>query len=123
MNFKRFATPPVLMSLVIGLMFLKIYQHNLIIKLSYETQRLERKSSQLEKDRNDLLMAFYNRKDPINLQVKARDEWGMKNLTLSQVITLTAQAPIDFLHTTSHIATLKTLNLYDAVVTRTGRRL
>jgi len=66
-----------------------IYQHNLIIKLSYAKQRLELKKGKLIKEQNELMKELYQVKDPTKIRAWAMEQQGMKDLALSHVITLT----------------------------------
>ena len=54
MNLRFLTFGRVLMLGAIAFVFIKIYQHNLIIKLRYEYQRLEKQKLLLEKERNDI---------------------------------------------------------------------
>ncbi len=106
--------------MLIGFVFLKIYQHNLIIKLNYEYQRLEKKKSQLEKDRNELLAVFLKVQAPRKVLAMARDTWGMVPLTIHQVCTIEVRPEIDFLSTTSSDDLLHYLGVYDVVMGFSG---
>ena len=69
-----------------------IYQHNLIIKLNYDKQRLEIKKSKLIKEKNELMKELYQLKDPTKIKSWAVDNLGMRDVNMSHVITLTTQA-------------------------------
>ena len=69
--------------------FAIIYQHNQLIKLNYEKQRLEQKKERLKKEHNELLATLSVLQDYESLTEKAYEQWGMKNVQLSHVITLT----------------------------------
>ena len=71
--------------------FVKIYQHNLFIKLSYEKQRIENKKNNLRKKKNELLVQFFRLKDQAEVKKVAQEKWGMKPLKLSQITTLTTK--------------------------------
>ncbi len=82
-----------------------IYQHNLIIKLNYGKQRLALKKDKLTKEQNELMKELYQIKDQSKTKVWAVEQYGMKDLMMSHVITLTTQADGDFFvtPTTNHI--------------------
>lgn len=75
--------------LTIIFVFTKIYQHNLIIKLNYEKQRLERKRVILKQEKNQKLAQLYNLKDFNRIKKIATEKIGLQELKLSQIITLT----------------------------------
>jgi cell division protein FtsL len=75
--------------LTIVFVFTKIYQHNLIIKLNYEKQRLERKRVILKQEKNQKLVQLYNLKDFNRIKKIAKEKIGLQELKLSQIITLT----------------------------------
>jgi hypothetical protein len=107
--------------LIIGVLsvFARIYQHNSVIKLNYQNQRLEKQKSQLEKDRNELLMELYELHDPETVLTQV-EQWGMAPLKVSQVMTLTTQARIDFIGTTSQEDVLQKIGIDDFVTTHSG---
>lgn len=74
---------------VLCMVFIKIYQHNLIIRLSYERQRLELKKSQLKKQKSDLLRLLCFLKDPRNVTSFAKESLAMDKLKFSQAMTFT----------------------------------
>ncbi len=76
--------------LVISFIFLKIYQHNLLIKLSYEKQRFVLKKEELKQKKNLLLVDFYKLKDFKRIKNIASQELGLQELTLSQIKTFTS---------------------------------
>lgn len=75
--------------LTIIFVFTKIYQHNLIIKLNYEKQRLERKVVVLKQQKNKKLVKLYNLKDFNRIKKIAKNKMGLQELRLSQIVTLT----------------------------------
>ncbi len=87
-----------------AIVFLVIYQHNLIIKLNYGKQRLALKKDKLIKEQNELMQALYQLKNPSKTKAWATGQQGMSDLMLSHVITLTTQAEGDFFvtPTTNH---------------------
>jgi len=105
---------------LITLAFVKIYQHNLIIKLKYEKQRLEKKATQLRKDRNELVAVYAQLQDSQSVITKATNELGMKPLSIKQVRFLPSHADIPFLKTASTADVLQKLGLQDLFLTHTG---
>ncbi len=69
--------------------FIKIYQHNLLIKLIYEKQRLERKKEILKQKKNHMLAKLYTLRDFKRVKKIAEKKLGLKELKLSQIITMT----------------------------------
>lgn len=78
--------------LLLGMVFVfgSIYEHNLMIKLTYERQRLELKKNKLIKEKNEVMKEFYQLSDPARIRAWAESQ-GMKDLALSHVVTLTVQ--------------------------------
>ncbi|MFA5306414.1 MAG: hypothetical protein WC365_03110 [Candidatus Babeliales bacterium] len=106
----------------IALAFIKIYQHNLIIGLNYELQRLEKQRSQLAKQRNDLLASLTQLHAPEVVMRQAQTHLGMTPQTVQHVIYLTPQTTtIDFIGTASTNTILTTLHL-DSVTSQTGEK-
>jgi hypothetical protein len=81
--------------------FLVIYQHNLLIKLNYSKQRFVLKKIKLNKEYNELMKEWYQLKDPLKTKIWATERYGMKDLVMSHVITLTTQAQGDFFVTST----------------------
>ncbi len=106
------------------LVFLTIYQHNLIIKRNYEKQRFTKMRIKLESKRNELYRLLLHAHNPEIVAARAQHEWGMCPLRPSQVLTVTAAASVglDFVGTTSQQTVLQALGLLDSVVTGTGRK-
>lgn len=75
--------------LCVSFVFIKIYQHNLLIKLSYEKQRQERKKEKLQHKKNHMLAKLYSLRDFKRVKKIAQAKLGLKELKLSQIITLT----------------------------------
>ncbi len=106
----------------IVLAFIKIYQHNLIIGLNYELQRLEKQRSQLAKQRNDLLANLTQLHAPEVVMHQAHALHGMTPHAVHHVIYLKPQtAPIDFIGTASTHTILTALHL-DTVISKTGEK-
>jgi hypothetical protein len=119
MFLNQFALSKIFIVVGVFFVFTRIYQHNLVIKLNYEYQRLEKKRSQLEKQRNELLMELFEVQDPDKVLALA-DHCGMVPLKVSQVITLTTQPVIDFLSTYSSETVLQRLGLVDSNISHSG---
>ncbi len=74
---------------VINLVFIftKIYQHNLLISLTYEKQRIENKKNNLKKQKNDLRIQYFTMIDQEKVWNLAKSKLGLQPLRLSQVTT------------------------------------
>lgn len=90
----RLVRRTMLLSLV--LIFVTIYQHNQIIKLNYEKQRLAKKRIILKKEKNELMSQLAQRTNYSRISALAETKLNMVPLKLSQIITLTTQAQINF---------------------------
>ncbi|MBM3892925.1 hypothetical protein FJ365_00815 [Candidatus Dependentiae bacterium] len=101
----RFISAHLWLLLILGTVFIKIYQYNLYIKTSYEHQRLGRCFALLEKERNELLVCLYEQQQPITLMMEAEQK-GMQPIGLEGIITTTNVAVVDFVGTTSTTAVL-----------------
>jgi hypothetical protein len=55
----------------------------------YEKQRIERKKEFFRKKKNNLLVELYKMKSPKLVREKAREHLGMKDLKISQIVTIT----------------------------------
>jgi len=86
MNRSRFVT--ISFFLLILFIFLKIYQHNKIVKLIYEKQKTERMKAKLKKKKNSLLVKLYQLKDQQRVREQAQ-ALGMRSLKPSQIVTVT----------------------------------
>jgi hypothetical protein len=71
------------------LIFIKIYQHNQIIKLNYEKQRLELRQNDLKKLCSDLKIEFCQLKDVNHVKIAAKEKFGLEKLKFSQIVTFT----------------------------------
>ncbi len=69
--------------------FIKIYQHNLLIKLNYEKQRLEKKNLKLKRKKNMLLVELFKLKDFKRIKNIAEEKFDFHELKLSQIKTFT----------------------------------
>ncbi len=102
---KNFLTLRRLFLLFIGVVFLRIYQHNQLIKLSYQGQRLDRVYATLEKERNELLVKRYEQQSPARVMQLARAQ-GMVPLKLTQLCVLPEAPLLEFFGTGTDQATL-----------------
>jgi len=98
---KKFPVIRLLAVFAVAAMFIKIYQHNQIIKLNYEKQRLDNKLSKLNRDCNELLAVVSIQQEPRKVKKIAEEKMGMKWLSLSQVVTVTEAHVFDFYTTTT----------------------
>lgn len=111
----------ILFSVVVCLAFFKIYQHNLLVQLTYQHQRLVMQKKRLEQERNEQYIAYLSLHNPEAVFTVAKDKLSMKALTVTQLRTIpNTSLSIDCLHTTSHDSVLKTIGLYDMTVGKTG---
>lgn len=78
-----------LSAFLILFIFIKIYQHNQIIRLNYEKQRLEMKKNDFKKEYNNLTAELCNLKDVVNVKKNVQEKYGMEKLKFSQVLTFT----------------------------------
>jgi hypothetical protein len=81
--------------------FFIIYEHNLIIKVNYNRQRLAQKRDKLMKEQNELTRILCQLKNQAAVRTWATDNAGMSDLAMSQVITLTTQTRHDFFITST----------------------
>jgi len=87
MNRSKFIT--VSFALLVCFLFLKIFQHNRIVKLIYTKQSIERAHEIDGKKKDALLVELYKLQDQHVVSSKATDVLGMKPLKLSQTVTVT----------------------------------
>jgi hypothetical protein len=120
MNLRLLTFGRVLMLGAVAFVFIKIYQHNLIIKLRYEYQRLEKQKLLLEKERNDILAMLLRMQDYDELMTTAENRWGMRPLRVTQIKSLQRQPAVDFTHTTSTVPALLACGLFEVVYGHTG---
>jgi hypothetical protein len=121
MLLKYFSLSKIMIALGVSFIFVKIYQHNLVIKLNYEKQRLEKRKLQQEKVRNDFIVEYLSLTDPAKILTKAKGLWGMKPIKICQVRSVPALSQLDFFGSISDIQVLKKQGLYDVVSGYTGR--
>ena len=81
--------------------FFIIYEHNLVIKINYNKQRLAQKRDKLMREQNELTRTLQQLKDYAAIRIWALTTAGMCDLTMSQVITLTTNAQHDFFITST----------------------
>jgi|SaaInlLV_10m_DNA_2_1039722.scaffolds.fasta_scaffold73574_1 hypothetical protein len=77
------------LSFIFGLLFVffKIYQHNKMIKLVYQQQRIEKSQKVLDKNKNKLLIQLHQIKNKKNIKQAAQSQLGMKDLQVSQMMS------------------------------------
>ncbi len=73
----------------LSFIFLKIYQHNLLIKLSYEKQRVENEKNELKKKKSELFVKYFELSNRQLVRSKAQEKLGLQPLKLSQIVTFT----------------------------------
>lgn len=73
----------------IGFVFGKIYRHNVMIRIRYEEQRLERCIRELDKKKALLMYHLHNAKNYHTVAHWACCEQSMSEIKMSHVITLT----------------------------------
>lgn len=100
--------------------FIEIYQHNLMVKLNYEYQRLARKRLSLEKEYNDFLVELMKIKDAQKIIEWAQDVLHMSSLKICQIVECNQYAPVQFLGSTSSEVVGKHIGIYDASFSTTG---
>lgn len=88
MNRSRFLTFFII--LLTSFLFIKVYQHNKIVKLLYAKQRIEREKIKLEKKRDQLLVNLYTIKSQESIRLRAETELGMQALKPSQIVVLSS---------------------------------
>jgi hypothetical protein len=75
--------------ILVFFVFLKIYQHNSLIRLNYEKQRVENEKDELKKKKNELLVKYFEIKNQHKARAAVQEKLGMQPLKLSQIITFT----------------------------------
>ena len=79
----------------LGFIFIKIYQHNRMVQCGFEKQRFERAVENRSKEKNNLLAKLYTFKNFDTVKTAAQEKFGMKQLKLSQIITVTEPVRLD----------------------------
>ena len=90
----------ILCSLILSFVFIKIYQHNILIKLNYQKQRLEKKKHNLKRKKADLVVKLCTLKYE-TIQKIAQKKYGMTQLQTSQIIAVPQKTPLHITHTTT----------------------
>ena len=88
MNRSRFLTTSFMLAILF--LFVKIYQHNKVVKVLYQKQRVARAYEELEKKKNGLLVEFYKLKDFKIVRSRAEKQLGMKQLKPSQIVMVSS---------------------------------
>ncbi len=83
MNSSKFLTTVSI--LIVLFLFIKIYQHNKIVKLFYDKQRIEGRKANVMKKKEKLLVELHKLEDPSFIKKVATEKFGMKDLKLSQI--------------------------------------
>ncbi|MFH1831371.1 MAG: hypothetical protein ABH827_01070 [bacterium] len=71
--------------------FVKIYQHNCLIRMSYKKQRLQQKELEYLKRKSELLTQLYQASDKDGVKKWAGVNHGMSALSFSQIISVTGR--------------------------------
>jgi predicted phage tail protein len=108
----------ILLCAALCFLFVKIYQHNLIIKLNYEKQRVENNIKRLKNERNELYAQFLTLRDGQKILHMAEQLWGMKSLSAKQIIMSGSSVHFDFLSTASSQDCLAEAGLYHLISVR-----
>ena len=100
--------------------FLKIYQHNIIIKLTYEQQRLEHQKRDLEQKLNEQYIQMFLLQDPDKVFAIVQEENGMTPIKLTQIQEISKELDtFDYFTTPSSEKLLKQLGFYDITIQTT----
>jgi hypothetical protein len=75
--------------LVFFFLFVKIYQHNAVVKLMYQKQRIENQKAQLTQRKNDLMVKLYSLKNQHHVRALADKNLSLLPLKPDQIITIT----------------------------------
>lgn len=85
----RFRFIKMLLFMIVGMTFIKVYQHNLFVKAIYGLQRVRHKKYQLKKDKAQLLLEYSQHKNIEKIYDWAVNERGMHPCSLDSIVTLT----------------------------------
>ena len=80
---------PLSLLCILLFLFIKIYQHNKIIKLTYAQQRIEKSHANLTKEKNKLLLSLNELQDRTTIKTKTQEQLKMNPLKISQIISFT----------------------------------
>lgn len=70
--------------------FLKTYQHSLIVKRSYQRQRLQQQKELLEKETSMLRARLFALKNPMRIKHELEEDLQMHALSLKQLVSVYA---------------------------------
>ena len=86
MNRRQFWTSLLLLHLI--LIFVKIYQHNHVLKHRYAKQKLVRLLHEKKREKDRLLVSLYELKKQSRVRKLARNKLTFKPLALKQIIAI-----------------------------------
>ena len=86
----KFRFLKILLFIGVVVIFIKIYQHNRVVKINYEKQRLERKLDELVKEKNELMVEYSLLRNYKKVKEDVLQDLNMQKISLSKVITFTA---------------------------------
>jgi len=66
--------------------FLKIYQNSMIIKRSYQCQRLQQETELLAREKSLLQAQFFTLKNPSRLRIELEEKQQMHALSMEQIV-------------------------------------
>jgi hypothetical protein len=75
--------------LLLGFIFLNIYQHNNIISMVYKKQRIDRQKELYLRSKNNLFADLYRIASQARSKKKSANDLGMKPLKIEQISTVT----------------------------------
>lgn len=93
MNFRKFLY--IFASINILFIFLKIYQHNYFVRLSYSKQRLEAKLDSLNKEKDLLNIHFLNLKNQQKVSAYAKNVLNFKPIDSANTVQLNADSNLE----------------------------
>ncbi|HBS47889.1 TPA: hypothetical protein DEO28_00985 [Candidatus Dependentiae bacterium] len=93
MNRKSFFL--VFIGLNVFLVFFKIYQHNLIVKILYKKQKIEREVDLLTNEKNNLLVRYNKLRDPKVVYEKAKNDFGFARVPLNKFLLISEISKVD----------------------------
>ena len=73
---------------VVTMIFVKVYQHNAFVKVSYELQYLKYEKNKLKKYKTELLLRYNQEKNSEKNYAWAVNECGMQPCSLEAMVSL-----------------------------------
>lgn len=84
----KFRFVKILFFVVVGMLFAKVYQHNVFVKGMYGLQHLKREKSRLKKHKAELLLKYNEERNLEKIYAWAVQERSMRPCTLQAMISL-----------------------------------